>query len=89
MFFNTRVGCQVFTLVGHLSKVTSVAISSDGKRIISGSYDMVVKIWSAETGAEVRCTASPEVGLREGGVTLVPFSVEKALTCSNVAWKID
>ena len=31
----------------------SVAFSSDGKLVVSGSDDMLVKIWDAETGAEV------------------------------------
>ena len=33
--------------------VRSVAFSRDGKRIVSGSYDELVKIWNSETGAEV------------------------------------
>ena len=38
---------------GHSSSVSSMAISSDGKRVITGSHDALVKIWNAETGAEV------------------------------------
>ena len=33
--------------------MVSVAFSEDGKRIASGSGDTLVKIWVAETGAEV------------------------------------
>ena len=33
--------------------VTSVALSPDEKRIVSGSRDKNVKIWNAETAAEV------------------------------------
>jgi len=43
----------VFTLTGHSAKVVLVAFSADGKRIVSGSGDNLVKIWNAETGAEV------------------------------------
>jgi WD40 repeat protein len=43
----------VCTLKGHKSYVCSVAFSMDGKKIVSGSNDMVIKIWNAETGAEV------------------------------------
>jgi len=39
---------------GHDGSVLSVSFSPDGKRIVSGSEDCTVKIWSAETGAEVR-----------------------------------
>ena len=45
---------QARTLDGHSLKVTSVAISLDGKRVVSGSADNAVKIWDPETGAEVR-----------------------------------
>ena len=43
-------GCS---LTDHSSRVTSVAISPDGKRVVSGSADNFVKIWNAETGAVV------------------------------------
>ena len=38
---------------GHSRMVTSVAFSEDGKRIVSGSQDKLVKIWNSQTGAEV------------------------------------
>ena len=41
---------------GHLSVVNAGGFSPDGKCVVSGSnYDKVIIIWSAETGAEVRC----------------------------------
>ena len=42
------------TLSGHSHGVMSVAFSPDGTRVVSGSDDMLVKIWDVETGAEVR-----------------------------------
>ena len=36
-----------------VSQVFSVAFSSDGKLVASGSDDELVKFWDAETGAEV------------------------------------
>ena len=47
-------GGQVRTLAGHSDDVNSVAISADGKRVVSGSVDKTVKIWDADLGAEVR-----------------------------------
>jgi len=41
------------TLVGHSGTVQSVAFSPNGKRVVSGSSDNLVKIWNIETGAEV------------------------------------
>ncbi|KAE9405675.1 hypothetical protein BT96DRAFT_314240 [Gymnopus androsaceus JB14] len=40
-------------LAGHAEFVESVAISSDGKRVVSGSYDKTIRIWNAETGEQV------------------------------------
>ena len=41
------------TLTGHTDMVCSVAFSRDGKLIVSGSGDKLVKIWDTATGAEV------------------------------------
>ena len=41
------------TITGHAGEVYSVALSPDGKDVVSGSYDKLAKIWDAETGAEV------------------------------------
>ena len=37
-------------LEGHTGLVMSVAVSADGSKIVSGSYDNTVRIWSAESG---------------------------------------
>ena len=41
------------TRAGHSDDVNSVAISADGKRVVSGSDDNTVKIWDVDTGTEV------------------------------------
>jgi len=53
MWSQVTVLWQVHTLRGHTGAVYAVAISRDGKRIVSGSEDNLVKIWDATTGAEV------------------------------------
>ncbi|KAK0741111.1 hypothetical protein B0T18DRAFT_332930, partial [Schizothecium vesticola] len=37
-------------LEGHRSLVQSVALSRDGQRLASGSYDNTIKIWDSTSG---------------------------------------
>ncbi|KAF8962292.1 hypothetical protein BDZ97DRAFT_1702551 [Flammula alnicola] len=55
------------TLNGHTEAVTSVTFSEDGKHIVSGSYDMTIRLWDAETGEQL--------GMPLKGHTDVVFSV--------------
>jgi WD40 repeat protein len=53
-YLNFIADTSIQTLVGHSHGVSSVVISSDGKRIISGCRDKTIKIWDAESGQELR-----------------------------------
>jgi WD40 repeat protein len=46
-------GQQALSLSGHRDKVFSVAISADGKWIVSGGRDETVRVWDAVTGKQV------------------------------------
>ena len=50
---------DLYTMIGHSSAPVSVAFSRDGKRVVSGSLDKLVKIWNTETGAEVSLLECP------------------------------
>ena len=52
-FLYTLFNQNQVTLKGHTNRVLGVAISSDGKRIVSGSMDKTIKVWDAATGMEL------------------------------------
>ena len=54
------------SLRGHSDYVKVVAFSRDGNRVVSGSWDNLVRIWNAETGALV----SSFVGVEDGEVAI-------------------
>jgi WD40 repeat protein len=50
----TQAGGRLLrTLSGHSHWVKAVAVTADGKRVISGSWDNTVKVWNLETGEEI------------------------------------
>ncbi|KAH8823400.1 WD40-repeat-containing domain protein [Flagelloscypha sp. PMI_526] len=51
--WDAESGMQLLKLKGHTSSMTTVAFSSDGKRIISDSV-YTVRIWDAESGMQLR-----------------------------------
>ena len=70
MLSKERFCWQVRTLTGHPGKrlhvfssniVESVYFSSDGTWVISWSSNIFIKIWDAETGAEVSCGSACRV----------------------------
>lgn len=45
---------EIYTFEGHTDAVTSASFSSDGKHIITASWDNSVKIWDVETHEEIK-----------------------------------
>jgi WD40 repeat protein len=52
--WDVSTGSEVKVLKGHTGWVNSVAFSSDGTQIVSGSGDESVRVWDASTGFEVK-----------------------------------
>ena len=48
-----RLANGLLTLRGHAFMVNAVAVSPDGRRIITGSSDNTAKVWDAATGQEI------------------------------------
>jgi WD40 repeat protein len=53
----------MYLLSGHTSGVSSVAFSGDGSKVVSGSSDETVKIWSADNG-ELTQTLSGDIDIK-------------------------
>jgi len=56
-------GAQIACLRGHEQLVASVAVSPDGRRIVSGSRDETVRIWDVVSGEELACLRGHESGV--------------------------
>src|SRR5205807_1708766 len=57
--WNAADGKEIKALAGHQAAVLSVAISSDGAKIISGSADKTVKLWPMPTAATAQAEVKP------------------------------
>ena len=49
----TELGVEPHVLTGHRDKVTALALSPDGKWVVSGSHDERMKVWDLESGKEI------------------------------------
>src|SRR5262249_22377559 len=52
-FFDAGSGTDLFTLSGHRGTVRALALSADGRWLVSGGTDGVGKLWDLATGKEV------------------------------------
>lgn len=52
--WDAESGQELLDLQGHTSNIFSVAISPDGRRLASASYDHTAKIWDLQTGQELQ-----------------------------------
>jgi WD40 repeat protein len=50
--WDARTGRELLNLAGHTSWVTSFALSPDGQRLASASFDKTVRVWSLAPGQE-------------------------------------
>jgi WD40 repeat protein len=85
---------SLMTLRGHTSWVYCIAISPDGKRIVSGGGDGTIKIWDAATGADVMALRGHldtvhSVVFSPDGKRLVSGSWDKTIKVWDVASGVE
>ena len=73
-------GREVFKLSGHNDAVRSLAVSSDGKRAISGGDDRTIRVWDLERGREIHRFTK-----HRASVTGVALSADGNPRCRAVA----
>ncbi len=54
VLWNGHTGQRVHTLNGHSKMVRALAISGDGKRLVTGSADKTAILWDTQTGRNLR-----------------------------------
>jgi WD40 repeat protein len=57
-------GPLVATWQGHTAPVNCLALSPDGRTVVSGSYDNTVRLWDVVTGMEIKQFRGHEKGVR-------------------------
>lgn len=68
------------TLAGHSDWISALAITPDGKNIVSGSFDKTIKLWNLSTGQLIR-TLSPHIK----GVICIAISPD-GKTLASAGW---
>jgi RNA polymerase sigma factor (sigma-70 family) len=77
-------------LGGHTRQVYRVVISADGRRALSGSQDMTVRLWDVDTGKELGCFSQHKdeissVALSPDGQRAVSTSADNTMQL----WEVD
>ncbi|RME33147.1 MAG: serine/threonine protein kinase, partial [Thermoflexia bacterium] len=85
-----ETGRLLRSLEGHTGPVYAVAVSPDGRFIVSGSWDHTVRVWEAETGNLLRSLEGhtdrvTAVAVSPDGLTLLSASDDRTLR----AWDLE
>jgi WD40 repeat protein len=88
--WNITTGQEITTLKGHTKNVNVVAISPDGKNVVSGSDDKTIKVWNLQTKKLVHTLISHSdsvhaLAISKDGKTLISAGDDKTIKVWNLA----
>ena len=87
--FSVGTGECLLTISGHTETVNSVALSPDGSRILTGSWDDTAKLWNAGTGELLRTFSGhaniETVAFSPDGTTVLTASIDRTAKLWSLA----
>lgn len=89
--WNLETGEELFTLKHHphCGWVTSVAVTADGKRAISGSLDGTIKVWNLETGENLFTLTGHSGSVQSVAVTADGKRVISGYWNRTIMWNLE
>ena len=58
--WDVETGKERHTLLGHTAEIVSLNFTTDGTKIITGSFDHTVKVWDVRSGSCIHTLAGHE-----------------------------
>ena len=83
---NPETGVELFTLTGHAEWIGFLAITPDGRRAISKSWDRTCRVWDLQRGREVsRLTGAESMAIMPDGCHAFSTATDEAVR----VWNLD
>ena len=82
VLWDVEAGIAMKELIGHTSRVSSLAFSPDSTLLVSGSFDETVIVWGSKHGLPFRKIKTHE-GIHTDRVTTVAFSADSNFVASG------